>query len=159
MRRRALCAAQLSRIEKAICSGADLASWDTTLAWVYEKQRSTYASDQRAALITEQRVWLANRKKLCPDENPTACLKALYEKRTRDLGSKLPQYQRGFGPIEDSHIALVPSSGWSSKYSAIISRKLFMACISFNVARSPAQFENTLYHQSHRDALLRAPKD
>jgi len=105
-----LCGPKLSRIEKAICSDADLASWDTTLAWVYEKQKAAHAPDERAALIAAQRTWLASRETLCSDEDPTACLKELYQKRTNDLGRTLPQFQRGFGPIDDSRIALTPGT-------------------------------------------------
>lgn len=75
-----LCGPKLSRIEKAICSDTDLASWDTTLAWAYEKQKAAHAPDERAALIAAQRTWLASRETLCPDEDPTACLKGLYQK-------------------------------------------------------------------------------
>lgn len=105
-----VCGPKLSRIEKAICGDVYLATWDSTLAWVYEKQMATYAPVQRAALIAEQRAWLASRETLCPDQDPTACLQGLYKKRTHELEKTPPQYQRGFGRIADSGIALAPGT-------------------------------------------------
>jgi uncharacterized protein len=105
-----VCGPKLSRIEKAICGDVYLATWDSALAWVYEKQMATYAPVQRAALIAEQRAWLASRETLCPDQDPTACLQGLYKKRTHELEKTPPQYQRGFGRIADSGVALAPGT-------------------------------------------------
>lgn len=105
-----MCGPKLSRIERAICSDADLAAWDSVLARRYEKLMATSAPDLRAALKTEQRAWLASRETLCPREDPTACLKNLYGTRIDNLRNKLPRHEQDFVVVQDSHIALVPGT-------------------------------------------------
>ncbi|WP_413624622.1 lysozyme inhibitor LprI family protein [Luteibacter sp. Lutesp34] len=112
-----LCGPKLNHIEKAICTDADLAALDSSLAWTYEKLMATSTSDLRAALRTEQRAWLASRETLCPSEDPTACLKALYGKRVAALNESHPGHEQGFDETQGSHIALV--SGTTAAFSGM----------------------------------------
>jgi uncharacterized protein len=82
------CTSQAKEVEKLICTDAELAAMDVTMARLYKRVlKNTPKADQQD-LKAEQRGWLEGRNACWKAANHKACVKADYEARIQELKDK-----------------------------------------------------------------------
>ena len=75
------CTRAASTIEQAVCADPYLASLDGRLSRAWTGALARAGDDQRAALLQDQRTWLATRETTCADGAGDGCLRSLYALR------------------------------------------------------------------------------
>ena len=86
-----------SAAERAICSDPHLAAADSEMAKAYSALSASLPPAQHAALLDNQREWIAQRDGNCPDQGPklTQCLLEQTRARRRFLAGEGPNRELG----------------------------------------------------------------
>ena len=99
------CHQAASRVEKAICSDADLAAQDRRLSLVFAEAKRELKPHTKP-LVEEQRKWLEERKECWEDETDPQyhvdCLSSRYRLRLFQLFDELPVLARLRQPVSDA---------------------------------------------------------
>jgi uncharacterized protein YecT (DUF1311 family) len=92
------CGKAQTSVEKAICANPPLAAADSAMAQAYDALAKAVPAEQKAALLSDQRKWVAGRAAGCEDKKGeafTACLLADTEERRRFLAGEGPNGASG----------------------------------------------------------------
>lgn len=81
------CSIASSDLEKAICNDKQLSKADEEMAAYYFKLTKSLTTENSKELLSRQRAWLNQRKKICPNLNPL-CLLNTYSSRIDELKAK-----------------------------------------------------------------------
>jgi len=81
------CNQAVQAAERAICASSELAALDQRLSTAYTARRAATTGAARAALLNDQRRWIASRDQCGGD---AACLEALMTARIAELGAAPP---------------------------------------------------------------------
>lgn len=73
--------------EKSVCDSEALSALDREAAQLFASARNRLSGEARDQLITGQKAWLRAREGCQPAADPAGCLRGVYEKKIRELGS------------------------------------------------------------------------
>jgi uncharacterized protein len=102
------CGQAKTPVEKAICADPPLAAADSAMVQAYDALAKAVSPEQKAALLVDQRKWVAGRGAGCDDKKDAAyaaCLLQNTEERRRFLAGEGPNGASGAPPLLPTFLA------------------------------------------------------